>query len=240
MKFRTDIPPKSTVIGRYSVLPFYSELEKELRSQQSSLINTKRQHDFIANMDWYEQIDKNTPATYKNKGWLNVPSTEYGYVVKGMTNSRKFRWDTHMFAPDRDSLKCVLNRLHDDAMLSDQGLVIREYVPLREFEQGINGLPITNEWRFFCLGDKVLIGGFYWSIAECAPDMTQIPPQAQALAEWTAEKLHGWSKWTNFFVVDIAETADGEWIVIEVNDGQMSGLSMIEAEEFYLTLKSAL
>lgn len=41
---------------------------------------------------------------------------------------------------------------------------------------------------------------------------------------------------TNFYVVDIAETKFGEWIVIELNDGQMSGLSDIDAAWFYNAL----
>jgi hypothetical protein len=33
-------------------------------------------------------------------------------------------------------------------------------------------------------------------------------------------KLHA-----NFYVVDVAQTEKGDWIVIELNDGQQSGLS---------------
>ena len=44
------------------------------------------------------------------------------------------------------------------------------------------------------------------------------------------------SKEVKFYVVDFAKTADGKWIVVELNDGQMSGLSMIPPNRFYCNL----
>jgi len=46
--------------------------------------------------------------------------------------------------------------------------------------------------------------------------------------------------YANFFVLDMAETADGRWIVVEVNDGQMSGLSMCNPEELYANMADAI
>jgi hypothetical protein len=43
-----------------------------------------------------------------------------------------------------------------------------------------------------------------------------------------------------FFVVDVAETEAGPWRVVEVNDGQMSGLSTIDPDRFYAALAAAL
>jgi hypothetical protein len=39
-----------------------------------------------------------------------------------------------------------------------------------------------------------------------------------------------------FFVLDMALTQDGRWIVIEVNDGSQSGISCIDPEAFYKNL----
>ena len=48
------------------------------------------------------------------------------------------------------------------------------------------------------------------------------------------------SYYTTFFVLDIAEKRDGGWILIEMNDGQMSGLSMNDPDIFYKNLALAL
>jgi hypothetical protein len=43
-----------------------------------------------------------------------------------------------------------------------------------------------------------------------------------------------------FGVVDVAQARDGRWIVIETNDGQMSGLSCVNPDELYDNMARAL
>lgn len=245
VRFRSDIPEGSLVIGRYSVLPFFKELEEELRTRGSRLINTGEVHNYIAQMHWYQDLKDLTPRTWIQAGWATVPETPYGYVVKGRTNSRKFKWDTHMRAPSKNALRGVLERLYDDPLIADQGVVIREYIPLRQIEEGINGLPVTNEWRLFFYGETLLSAGYYWAQAEDAVAMN-----AAGLAEAGMEVAREAAsiitrKWEGrghrpFVVIDVGETEEGEWIVIEVNSGQMSGLSMVDPRELYTNMKKAL
>lgn len=241
-RFRSEIPEGSLVIGRYSCLPFYKDLEDELEANGSMLVNSYKEHKHIADMEWYNVLrdpyGRTTPKTFFDAGWQTVPDTEHGYVVKGRTNSRKFKWKSHMYAPDREALKDVMHRLYDDPLIADQGLVIREYVPLRQFEEGINGVPITNEWRCFFYGDQMVASGFYWSIAECADNMGELPKEARDIAN-KAGNIYGSGPEDGkppFFVVDVAERADGGFTVIELNDGQQSGLSMIDPRGFYQAL----
>ena len=44
------------------------------------------------------------------------------------------------------------------------------------------------------------------------------------------------SEHVNFFVLDIAERDEGGWILVEVNDGMMSGLSDVNPHELYSQL----
>jgi hypothetical protein len=232
-EYRSQIPPGSTVISRYATWPYYDELEDELALSGSSLIHSQTEHKRIADMVWYDFIE-NTPETWFDRGWKNVPDTEHGWVVKGRTNSRKWQWDSMMFAETREELKHALSDLRKDSHINQQGLVIREYVPLEEVEEGINGIPFANEWRCFFIGTDLLISGFYWATAECASEMGPTPEAALETAQEAAEEFsHG----NEFFVVDVAKTEEGDWTVIELNDGQMSGLSMIDPEEFYTRLR---
>jgi len=41
-------------------------------------------------------------------------------------------------------------------------------------------------------------------------------------------------------VVDVARTESGEWIVIELNDGQQSGLSDNDPDQLYSNMKKML
>jgi len=45
---------------------------------------------------------------------------------------------------------------------------------------------------------------------------------------------------SHFFSMDVAQTASGEWIVIELGDGQVSGLPpQMDAKAFYHALQGS-
>lgn len=233
-RYRTAIACESRVIGRYSVLPFYEELEKELfQCRESKLINSYKQHRYIADItQWYQDVKEFTPKTFET--WGDLP--QGSYVVKGKTNSRKHSWNTMMFSPTREAIPNIVASLLKDALIQDQGIVVREYVPLKQVDTAINGLPITREWRCFFLGETLIASGYYWSShPEC--HQGALPLDGEKFAKKIAKII---SKKTNFFVLDVAEKAEGGWILIEVNDGQMSGLSCIEPEVFYRDLRLVL
>ncbi len=230
-EYRSQIPKDNLVFARYSVLPFYVELEKELKLKNSRLVNSYDQHCYIADIErWYNDIKEYTPETWFT--WADLDEGQF--VVKGRTNSRKFQWDTSMFADGRTQLLEVINNLLKDDLISNQGLCIRKYIPLVTYEIGINGMRFTNEWRMFFYKEDLIDYGFYWSCYD-GDRPSDIAPEGKRIAQEVASII---SKHTNFFVVDMAETESGEWIVIEINDGQMSGLSDIDPVSFYVNLKN--
>lgn len=241
---RVEVRTNSLVVGRYSVLPYYRELERDLRlASRSGLINSWREHQYIADvLQWsgvFGALAGATPASWAD--WYHLP--EGAYVVKGRTNSRKGNWLTHMYAPSKAALGHVVSRLLDDTFIREQGVVVREYVPLRELgPPGINGIPVTNEWRtFWCVAKgkaHLLASGFYWSSHPEAKQLASLPPEVlTGIAQKAADAL---VPHATFFVLDLAETADGRWIVVEVNDGQMSGLSEVDPHELYSNLARVL
>ncbi|MFA5999451.1 MAG: ATP-grasp domain-containing protein [Candidatus Paceibacterota bacterium] len=231
---RSEIPEDSIVWGRYSVLPFYHELEKDLATKGSRLINSHEQHLYVADMrNWYPDLVEFTPKTWF-EGWNKIPDDK-SYVLKGLTNSRKHQWNRMMFAPTKDDVRDIAGRLLDDSLISQQGIAVREYVPLVKLEDSIyNGLPISNEWRCFFYKDILIQYGFYWSFSDKRPEYNDLPTEAMDLLAKVKEIV---SPNINFWVVDIAFTQDKKWIVIELNDGQMAGLSCIEPYKFYKFLK---
>jgi hypothetical protein len=64
-----------------------------------------------------------------------------------------------------------------------------------------------------------------------------LPAEAVALADRIAGIV---AVNVPFFVLDLAETADGKWILIEVNDAQQSVPSEHDLDELYGNLKVAL
>jgi hypothetical protein len=234
VEYRSLIPENQLVVGRYSVLPFYKELERELELKGSKLVNSFEQHLYIADIiNWYSDLKEYTPATYNT--WYNLP--QGSYVLKGKTNSRKHQWNELMFAPTVEDVPIIANRLYNDTFISDQEIIVREYIPLKQFTTAINGLPITNEWRAFYYKQNLLSIGFYWSNFEEHKPYEYPPLDAITLLNEVSKIV---SQNTNFYVLDIAQTKKGNWILIEINDAQMSGLSCNTAEDLYSNLANVI
>lgn len=236
---RTAVGLDDLIIGRYSCLPYYKELESDLKIVGAKLINSFQEHQYVADLqNWYDNFENITPKTWFRLE--DVPKNEIGpFVLKGETNSRKFEWDSHMFAENRNKATDVYIRLQQDGLIGFQKIYIRKYIPLKTYYQKDvpHNLPITKEFRFFILDNKVLAGGYYWTnyvdqLTEDGhlPDPREVP---EALLQDVIKRVDGRIR---FYVVDVAQDIFERWWVIELNDGQMSGLCNVNPETLYKNL----
>lgn len=230
---RSKVPYAHKVIGRYSVLPYYKELENDLKEINCSLINTYKQHKWIANFEWYDFLKQFTPESWTDHN-ISEASKNISFIVKGATNSKKHQWNTKCFAQNRIEALRIAGELKQDSLIGSQEIIYRKYIPLETYEIGINDIPFTNEWRFFFYEDKLVTYGYYWSIASKIPG--KIENEGLRFAEYLAKYISSRNLAT-FYVLDIAKTEDGNWILIEINDGQCSGLSCCDTNVFYKNLK---
>ena len=229
---KSEVP----VVCRYSALPFNRELEEDLRIIGVRPINSSSEHSYIAEMGWIYDIEDYTFPTYSR---LQDVCSNFPVVIKGKTNSRKFEWKTKMFAENLQAAIEISSELSNDPLIGPQGLVYRKYIPLETLEIGVNGMPMTNEWRCFFLGTELVSYGYYWSSLndKSLVDRDDFERGGLVVAKEVAGIV---SEFTNFFVLDIAKGVDGRWWVVEVNDGQMSGLSDIDPDHFYCELAKKL
>ena len=124
---RTEIPDDSLVIPRYSALPYYRELEKDIDNIGSKLINSYQQFNYIADFKYYNDIQEYTFKTYFNSE--DLPDRTR-FVVKGKTNSKKHEWNTRMFANNKFIAREIASELQKDGLIGYQDIIFREYVPL--------------------------------------------------------------------------------------------------------------
>jgi hypothetical protein len=231
---RAHVTRGDTILGRYSVLPYYRELEEDIRVLGGRMVNSFRNHRYVADLShWYSDLQGITPETW----WRleDVPESAYPIVIKGETNSKKWNWNKMMFAHNRKQASAVCDLLYQDSMIGDQKLYFRKYVPLRTFMEAPQGLPITEEYRFFVYNKQVVTGAYYWANYEeevSDVDVNRVP------ASFLEQIVQRVDDRCPFYVVDVARTAKDEWLVIELNDGQMSGLSSIEPKLLYENLKA--
>jgi hypothetical protein len=268
---RMDIRKGDVVIGRYSVLPYYAEQERDIKRVGARMLVTHGHHRWIAEMEWAQTLRGFTPKTWFRAHDLPMDA-KGAFVVKGVTNSRKHLWNTHMFARTRADVGVITARLLQDTLIGLQDIVVREYHPLITYMHGFGGVPITKEYRFFMAGARVLASGYYWashafdvaSICNCGhtesehsgdgrccfitdgkwcvcrcfvreaasvPRVVDVRPP-QEFIERVASQLDA----VPLYVLDVAQTIDGDWIVVELNDLQMSGLALCDPDELYRNL----
>jgi ATP-grasp domain, R2K clade family 3 len=232
------------VIARFSALPFYQEQERDLKYSGCQMINTYEQHRYIADLgNWYMDLAEFTPRTWNE---LHTIPEQGPFVLKGETNSKKFLWNTHCFAKDKKAAIEVHGRLLADSMLQYQKIYIRQYVPLEILSEGLQGLPITREYRFFVYKYKILSGGFYWAShsEDIKSEGIDVNPGEvpREFLNAIIEKIQNTelSEPPTYYVIDVAKTAAGEWILIELNEGSMSGLSDNDPDVLYKNLKEEL
>lgn len=234
--YHSAIPKNQLVLGRYSVLPFYEWVEADLRILDRKLVNTYSQHRYIADFQYYTDVENLTFKTWFNP--YDLPESEAPFVIKGKTNSRKSDWNNCMFAPTKsDAIKqgCELQK---DSLIGQQDIIYRKYIPLETYEIGVNGLPFADEWRVFVYKDTIVSHGYYWSNASLADELNARGP-SEGFFDFAEKVIAILKDKLDFYVIDIAKTETNEWILVEVNDAQMSGLSMNDPEVLYKNLATA-
>ena len=156
-----------------------------------------------------------------------------GAIVKDYVKSLKHHWEEACYIPDlRDEKQAnqVINRfieLQGESLVG--GLVLREYVALNKLtEHSQSGMPLSEEYRIFWVNGQIMQVLPYWEegVYQAAP---KLDPAILAIGKQVGSK---------FFTMDIAKTAEGEWIIMELGDGQVAGLpEQTDVEMFYQKLR---
>jgi hypothetical protein len=227
------VPAGSVVFPRFRSIPFGQQLDESVRASGSSLVNSWEEYLYVSNLyAWIADLDDLTPAAYHVSDIPNLPEGEY--FIKGETNSVKHEWLDSAFAPNLVAVGNVVKNLQSHNVVGSQELVIRPFVRYRQLAVMESGQPVFNEWRVFILNGQVMASGFYWSQQQhrFAEQQIQplIPEEFQKAVDLAIERV---GKRISFVVIDFAEKPDGTWQVIELNDGNMSGLCGVDPDELW-------
>ena len=146
-----------------------------------------------------------------NRAFKEFMVKDYVKSVKGTRFPVGFR--TPVSQERMDEIVKEFVRLRGD--LFTAGIVCKEYVDLARCGGA------TNEWRAFYLGGDLL--NVYRNSNQ--PASVEKPPEELVLA---CSNLGN-----PYYTVDVAERADGTWIVVETGDGQVSGLAAAQDPVIY-------
>lgn len=140
-------------------------------------------------------------------------------IVKDYVKSQKHYWQEACFIPSASSkadVERVVTRFVElqDGELNG-GLVFREYVELAALgTHSKSGMPISLEYRAFLLNGRLATLDPYWDADIASGDVPD-----RGWLESIANRID-----SPFITIDVARRVDGRWVVMEVGDGQVSGL----------------
>lgn len=154
---------------------------------------------------------KNVDAEIINGSFSRFMLKDYVKSAKGTDFPQFFETPVSQERMDEIVSEFVLRR----GELFTEGIVCKEYVELARYD------GFTNEWRAFYLGGAVL------NLSRNSNQPTIAPTPPDDLIGTCA------NFGSPYYTVDFAERIDGDWIVVETGDGQVSGLAVAQDPVVY-------
>ena len=228
-----DVAPGDLVIARHYAWPWPKQFEADVVRAGARLLNDTRAYHYAANpLAWSADLGDMTPATWEDFSQLPEGGE---YILKG-ARADKGRW-SRMHARGRAGAIALRSELQADTGMRAETIVARAYVPLRVLGDGFGGCPIADEHRVFVVDGEVVARGAYWPAGDCTTAPTPSAEIPESFLREATARIGARIRW---YALDVARTAAGDWIVIEVNDGQRSGLSEVPALELYRAMEARL
>lgn len=225
----------------------YARLYAALEVQGIALINSPATYHHCHYLpESYPLIQGYTPRSVWLKGEAGIgierimealrPFGAAPVIVKDYVKSRKHEWAEACYIPsaaDRQAVKRVVTRfLALQGADLNGGLVFREFIPFEPLGQhSKSGMPLTREFRLFFLDGAPLLVTAYWDEGEYG-DLQPPVERFQQIARNVQSR---------FFTMDVAKRLNGDWLVVELGDGQVAGLpEQADMAAFYRALAGRL
>lgn len=210
-------------VARIGAIKDYLSFYRACRDRGINLVHHPSDHErcsFLPN--WYPLIEGFTP---RSQWYDEIPSPteieeafDYPFFLKGARQTSKHKAALSIIH-NRSEYEAAIQAYQSDPILHWQQLVCREYIPLRPVLGGAKGkIPASYEFRTFWWRGKLVGEGRYWYEAQEYQWTKMERMNALFIAQQAADAID-----CVFLVIDLAQTAEGKWIVIECNDGMESG-----------------
>lgn len=238
-----DVPTPAIYRGWMLRRAQYQSCYEALAARNLSLINTPAAYRHCHYLPQsYPLIAGQTPRSV----WLDAasglgierilaalrPFGDAPVIVKDYVKSQKHHWAEACYIPsaaDQAAVERVVARflaLQEPDL--NEGLVFREYVPFEPLAtHASSGMPLSREFRLFFLDGALLLAVPYWeqgAYGALQPPIEQFIPLARTIQ-------------SRFFTMDVARRQNGDWLIVELGDGQVAGLpELADASPLYATL----
>ncbi|MCP3921186.1 MAG: ATP-grasp domain-containing protein [Desulfobacterales bacterium] len=211
-----------TAIARMGAANDYAKRYEKMENWGIKLIHTPEEYDLTSYLpNWYPLIEKFTPKSiwYEKPPSVKEIENEFDWpiFVKGERQTSKHSRHKSIIESPEHYLE-LIEIWKRDKILHWQKMVCREFIPLEPVAKTDPDIfPKSYEFRSFWWKNSCVGIGPYWFSENYKLD-TRHEEEVIKIGSEVAELLN-----VKFLVIDIAYTKNGEWIVIECNDGQDSG-----------------
>lgn len=220
-------PELIEAIGRFGVVENYEELYYDSLKQGIRLIHNPAQYLVASQLTgWYPLLKDITPHSV----WFSVPPSvkevenllNWPIFIKGNRQTSRHKAELSIVNSTVEYEK-VVEFYIKDPILHWQDIVLREFVPLRKiFAPKTEKISPSFEFRTFWWKKHCVGFGAYWAAFVNYTWTREEQQQALSLAQIAANRID-----LPFLVIDVAQKATGDWIIIECNDAQESGYAGI-------------
>nr|WP_315036957.1 ATP-grasp domain-containing protein [uncultured Lachnoanaerobaculum sp.] len=214
----------------------YENFYNLLLERGIQLINTPKEYaKYHLLPGWYKDFERCTPFSIwsESKNIQDVlkltDGLEGAFIIKDYVKSRKHEWYDACFIKDirdKENTERVINNFinRQDSNL-EGGIVLRKFESLKSIgNHKDSGMPISEEYRIFVFKGEILIANNYWNDS----GEVNITEDEYTLIESIISKIE-----SSFITIDFARKTDGNLIIMEMGDGQVSGLQQMDEYEFY-------
>ena len=214
----------------------YRDFYNKLKEKGIILINSPEEYErYHLLPGWYDDFKYDTAeSVWEDQGTLEsalslTRELKGSYIVKDYVKSRKHEWydacyikNIEVHGETERIIKNFIDR-QDSNLLG--GVVLRKFIDLKAdgFHEK-SRMPISEEYRVFICKGKVLIIDNYWQ----ADNNVKLSDDEVQWIKNQAQKIK-----SNLVTMDLARKTDDKLIIMELGDGQVSGLQQINPEMFY-------
>ncbi|EJZ69876.1 ATP-grasp domain-containing protein [Lachnoanaerobaculum sp. OBRC5-5] len=214
----------------------YENFYNLLLERGIQLINTPKEYaKYHLLPGWYKDFESSTPFSIWSES-KNIEDAlrltdglEGAFIIKDYVKSRKHEWYDACFIKDirdKENTERVINNfINRQSSNLEGGVVLRKFESLKSIgNHKDSGMPISEEYRIFVFKGEILIADNYWNYS----GELNITEDEYTLIESIISEIE-----SSFITIDLARKTDGNLIIMEMGDGQVSGLQQMDEYEFY-------
>lgn len=214
----------------------YENFYNLLLERGIQLINTPKEYaKYHLLPGWYKDFESSTPFSIWGES-KNIEDAlrltdglEGAFIIKDYVKSRKHEWYDACFIKDirdKENTERVINNfINRQSSNLEGGVVLRKFESLKSIgNHKDSGMPISEEYRIFVFKGEILIADNYWNDS----GELNITEDEYTLIESIISEIE-----SSFITIDLARKTDGNLIIMEMGDGQVSGLQQMDEYEFY-------